>query len=51
MLVVPLVECVIAEEQEGRALGAAPASDQLAPVSDQTSLACYAFTLHITASV
>ncbi|KAA6427855.1 MAG: conserved oligomeric Golgi complex subunit 2-like [Trebouxia sp. A1-2] len=31
-LVVPLVESVIAEEQEGRALGAAPASDQLAPV-------------------
>lgn len=31
-LVVPLVESVIAEEQEGRALGAAPASDQLSPV-------------------
>lgn len=31
-LVVPLVDSVIAEEQEGRTLGAAPASDQLAPV-------------------
>ncbi len=31
-LVQPLVESVIAEEQEGRAPGSAPASDQLAPV-------------------
>ena len=31
-LVLPLVESVIADEQEGRAPGAAPASDQLAPV-------------------